>query len=139
LGAVKYDTSKPLRTFDSAYDLTNAGIAIGASGFSLSNLDAVKATMNAGDTMVVVDAANAIKGTGGATLKDFTKQNAGAAIAFENKIDGTVLTFAGTHQDTLEQNDAKTQILYKVGDKNVNAVTFDGEVTWNDRQGAEGR
>ena len=130
LGAVKYDTSKSVRTFDNSYDLT--GATIDASGFSLSNLKDVKATMNAGDTMVVVDATKAIKGSGDATLKEFTKQNAGAAIAFADKIDSTALTFAGTHQDTLEQDDAKTQILYKVGDKNVNAVTFNGEVTWNE-------
>ena len=130
LGAVKYDTSKSVRTFDNSYDLT--GATIDASGFSLSYLKDVKATMNAGDTMVVVDATKAIKGSGDATLKEFTKQNAGAAIAFADKIDSTALTFAGTHQDTLEQDDAKTQILYKVGDKNVNAVTFNGEVTWNE-------
>ena len=130
IGSVAYDTSKAVRTFGNGDDLTAA--AIDASGFSLSNLDTVKADMKAGDTMVIVDAAKAIKGTGGATLKDFAKQNAGDAIKFSDKIAETVLTFSGTHQDTLEQNDAKTQIIYKVGDKIVSDVAFDGSVTWND-------
>jgi len=130
IGAMAYDTSKAVREFGSGDDLT--GAAIDASGFSLSNLDTVKADMKAGDTMVIVDAAKAIKGTGGATLKDFAKQNAGDAIKFSDKIAETVLTFSGTHQDTLEQNDAKTQIIYKVGDKIVSDVAFDGSVTWND-------
>jgi len=130
IGSVAYDTSKAVRTFGNGDDLTAA--AIDASGFSLSNLDAVKATMNAGDTMVVVDATEAVKGTGGAALQEFAKQNAGAPVDFSDKIDSTVLTFSGTHQDTLEQNEAKTQIVYKVGDKNVEAVTLDGSVTWDD-------
>ena len=130
LGNVAFEKDGILREFKNAYDLTNADID--ATGFAVSN--AATATMNAGDTMVVVDAANAIKGAGEETrtLKDFATQNAGDAIAFTDAVDGTVLTFAGVHQDTLEQNEAKTQIIYKVGDKNVNAVTFAGEVAWND-------
>ena len=130
LGSVAYTKDGTARAFDSTYDLTNADIT--ATDFSISN--AATATMNAGDTMVIVDATNAIKGTGTATLKEFTKQNAGDAIAFEDKIDETVLTFSGTHQDTLEQNSAKTQIVYKVGDKNVSDVKFDGNVEWNDSE-----
>ena len=131
IGSVAYDTSKAVRTFGNGDDLTAA--AIDASGFSLSNLDAVKAAMNAGDTVVVVDATEAVKGTGGAALQEFAKQNAGAPVDFSDKIDSTVLTFSGTHQDTLEQNDAKTQIVYKVGDKIVSDVVLDGEVKWEDR------
>ena len=129
IGAVDYDTTKAVRTFDSTYDLT--GATINADGFSFSN--ATTATMNAGDTMVVVDATNAIKADGEATktLKDFETKTM-TPIDFSDDISGTVLTFAGKHTDTLEQNEAKTQIVYKVGDKNVEAVTLDGSVTWDD-------
>ena len=123
LGA--FDASKAARSFGSGDDLRSA--TINAEGFSISNLDATKASV------VVVDATNAIKDdSSGATLKKFEKQNVGDAVAFEDKIAETVLTFSGTHQDALEQNDAQTQIVYKVGDKNVTGVKFDGEVAWSD-------
>ena len=124
LGA--FDAAKAARSFGSGDDLT--GATINADGFSISNLDAAK------ESIVVVDATNAVKDASGATLKAFTKQDVGDPVAFADQIDGTVLTFSGTHQDTLEQNDAKTQILYKVGDKNVSGVKFDGSVTWNDSE-----
>ena len=129
LGSVAYEKGGTARTFNNSYDLTNADIT--ATGFSLSN--ATTATMNAGDTMVVVDATNAIKADGEATktLKDFETKTM-TPIDFSDDISGTVLTFAGKHTDTLEQNKAKTQIVYKVGDKNVEAVTLDGSVTWDD-------
>ncbi|MBQ8919001.1 MAG: hypothetical protein IJ056_02685, partial [Acidaminococcaceae bacterium] len=124
LGA--FDAAKAARSFGSGDDLT--GATINADGFSISNLDAAK------ESVVVVDATNAVKDASGATLKAFTKQDVGDPVAFADQIDGTVLTFSGTHQDTLEQNDAKTQILYKVGDKNVSGVKFDGSVTWDDSE-----
>ena len=127
LGTVAFVKDGTARSFDNAYDLTAANI--NADNFALEDKTV---TMNSGDEMVIVDATNAIKGTDGATLKEFAKQNAGDAIAFEDKIARTVLTFSGTHQDTLEQDEARTQILYKVGDKNVTGVKFDGEVAWSD-------
>ena len=130
LGSVTFTKDGTVRSFDNSYNLTVADFT--TTGFSISN--AATATMNAGDTMVVVDAVNAIKGTGDATLKDFATQNAGDAIAFTDQIDGKALTLSGTHQDTLEQNTDKNQILYKVGDKNVNKATFTGEVAWNDSE-----
>ncbi len=130
LGSVAFTKDGTVRSFDNSYNLTVADFT--TTGFSISN--AATATMNAGDTMVVVDAVNAIKGTGDATLKDFATQNAGDAIAFTDQIDGKALTLSGTHQDTLEQNTDKKQILYKVGDKNVNKATFTGEVAWNDSE-----
>jgi len=126
LGA--FDASQAARSFGSGDDLKAA--AIDASGFSASNLDT--ATMNAGDTIVVVDAAKAIANSKGETLQGDALLKTMDAINFSDSIDGTVLTFAGKHTDTLEQNSAKTQIVYKVGDKNVETVTFDGSVTWND-------
>ena len=128
LGSVAFTKDGTVRSFDNSYNLTGADFT--TTGFSISN--AATATMNAGDTMVVVDATNAIANAKGETLKGFNKQNTGEAIAFEDKIAETVLTFSGTHQDTLEQNDAKTQIVYKVGDKNVTDVKFDGGVMWSD-------
>ena len=130
LGSVAFTKDGTVRSFDNSYNLTGADFT--TTGFSISN--AATATMNAGDTMVVVDAVNAIKGTGDATLKDFTTTNAGDAIAFTDQIEGKALTLSGTHQDTLEQNEAKNQILYKVGDKNVTAAIFTGEVAWNDSE-----
>ena len=119
------------RAFKNDYDLTNAAITA-ASDISVSNTEA----MNPGDTMVVVDATNAIKVAGKEkqTLKDFATINAGKAIAFTDQIEGKALTLSGTHQDTLEQNGDKNQILYKVGEKNVTAATFTGEVAWNDSE-----
>jgi len=130
LGSVAFTKDGTVRSFDNSYNLTVADFT--TTGFGISN--ASTATMNAGDTMVIVDAVNAIKGTGNATLKDFTTTNAGDAIAFTDQIEGKALTLSGTHQDTLEQNEAKNQILYKVGDKNVTAAIFTGEVAWNDSE-----
>ncbi|MBR1495012.1 MAG: hypothetical protein IJ601_08220 [Acidaminococcaceae bacterium] len=122
LGA--FDASQAARSFGSGDDLRSA--TINAGGFSISNLDATKSSV------VVLDATNAVAGSDGATLKEFATQNVGDALPFQEKIDDTVLTFSGTHQDALEQNDAKTQIVYKVGNKNVTDVKFDGEVAWSD-------
>ena len=122
LGA--FDASQAARSFGSGDDLRSA--TINAGGFSISNLDATKSSV------VVLDATNAVAGSDGATLKEFATQNVGDALPFQEKIDDTVLTFSGTHQDALEQNDAKTQIVYKVGNKNVTDVKFDGDVAWSD-------
>ena len=122
LGA--FDASQAARSFGSGDDLRSA--TINAGGFSISNLDATKSSV------VVLDATNAVAGSDGATLKEFATQNVGDALPFQEKIDDTVLTFSGTHQDALEQNDAKTQILYTVGNKNVSDVKFDGAVAWSD-------
>ena len=126
LGSVAYTKGGKAREFDSTYDLTTA--TINAEAFSITN---PTATMNAGDTMIVVDATQAIKGTGTATLKSFATKTMDP-LDFSDAISGTVLTFAGKHTDTLEQNSEKTQIVYKVGDKNVETVTLNGSVTWND-------
>ena len=116
-----------VRSFDNSYNLTGAGFT--TTGFNISN--ASTATMNVGDTMVVVDAVNAIKVAGEATrtLQDFITTNAGDAIAFTDQIEGKALTLSGTHQDTLEQNADKNQIIYKVGDKVVNKATFTGALS----------
>ena len=121
------------RPFKNDYDLTNADITV-ASGISVSNTEA----MNPGDTMVVVDATNAIKVAGKEkqTLKDFATAPAPITVAFKDeKVDGKELTFEGTHNDTLSLNDDKNKVLYTVGDKEVNkTITFTGEVTWNDSE-----
>ena len=129
LGEVTFNTAKAAREFGNAYDLTAADID--ATNFKIK--DAETAVMNAGEEMIVLDATNAIKADGEATktLKDFETKTM-TPIDFSDDISGTVLTFAGKHTDTLEQNEAKTQIVYKVGDKNVSDVKFDGNVTWDD-------
>ena len=133
LGTVKYDTSKAVRSFGNAYDLTNAGID--ATAFKLSNLDDVKASMKTGDTMVIVDAAKAIANAKGETLQGFTVTPEPMTVDFKDeKVDGKELTFEGTHKDTLSLNDKKTQVVYKVGEKEVNKATFTGEVAWNDSE-----
>ena len=127
LGKVTFNTTKAAREFGNAYDLTAADID--ATNFKIK--DAEIAAMNAGEEMIVLDATKAIKGTGTATLKDFDTKSM-TPIDFSDDISGTVLTFAGNHTDTLEQNAAKTQIVYKVGDKNVETVTLNGSVKWDD-------
>ncbi|MDY6291910.1 MAG: ESPR-type extended signal peptide-containing protein [Succiniclasticum sp.] len=122
LGA--FDASKAARSFGSGDDLRSA--TINAGGFSISNLDATKSSV------VVLDATNAIANNKGETLQGDTLLKTMDPVEFSDPIDGTVLTFAGKHTDTLEQNAKKTQIVYKVGDKNVNDVKFDGEVAWDD-------
>ena len=120
------------REFKNDYDLTNAAITV-ASGITISNTEA----MNTGDTMVVVDATDAIKVVGEATrtLQDFATAPAPITVAFKDeKVDGKELTFEGTHNDTLSLNDDKNKVLYTVGDKNVNKATFTGEVAWNDSE-----
>ena len=127
LGKVTFNTAKAAREFGNAYDLTAADID--ATNFKIK--DAETAAMNAGEEMIVLDATKAIKGTGTAALKDFDTKSM-TPIDFSDDISGTVLTFAGNHTDTLEQNAAKTQIVYKVGDKNVETVTLNGSVKWDD-------
>ena len=122
LGA--FDASQAARSFGSGDDLRSA--TINAGGFSISNLDATKSSV------VVLDATNAIANNKGETLQGDTLLKTMDPVEFSDPIDGTVLTFAGKHTDTLEQNAKKTQIVYKVGDKNVNDVKFDGEVAWDD-------
>ena len=122
LGA--FDASQAARSFGSGDDLRSA--TINAGGFSISNLDATKSSV------VVLDATNAVANNKGETLQGDTLLKTMDPVEFSDPIDGTVLTFAGKHTDTLEQNAKKTQIVYKVGDKNVNDVKFDGEVAWDD-------
>ena len=122
LGA--FDASQAARSFGSGDDLRSA--TINAGGFSISNLDATKSSV------VVLDATNAVANNKGETLQGDTLLKTMDPVEFSDPIDGTVLTFAGKHTDTLEQNAKKTQIVYKVGDKNVNEVKFDGEVAWDD-------
>ena len=121
LGSMAFTKDGTVRSFDNTYDLTGAGIS--ATGFSISN--ASTAIMNTGDEMVVVDATNAI---GETKLQEFSKTE--KPVAFSDTIEGTILTFAGSRADSLEQNAAKTQIVYKVGDKNVETATLDGTVAW---------
>ena len=133
LSEVPYTKEGTARPFGNAYDLTNAGID--ATAFKLSNLDDVKASMKTGDTMVIVDAAKAIANAKGETLKGFTATPEPISVDFKDeKVDGKELTFEGTHKDTLSLNDKKTQVVYKVGEKEVNKATFTGEVAWNDSE-----
>ena len=133
LGSVAYTKGGTAREFGSAFDLT--AVDIDASGFGLSNLDTMKAGMNACDTMVIVDAAKAVAGNDGATLKGFTAEPDPIAVAFKDeKVDGKALTFEGNHTDTLSLNEKKTQVVYKVGEKEVNQIAFTGEVEWNENE-----
>ncbi len=114
LGEVTFNTAKTAREFGNAYDLTTADI--NATNFTIK--DAATTAMNAGEEMIVLDATDAIN----SIAVDFT----------DEKVDGKELTFEGTHKDTLSLNDKKTQVVYKVGEKEVNKATFTGEVAWND-------
>ena len=132
LGEVAFNTEKAAREFGNAYDLTAADID--ATGFAIK--DAETATMNAGEEMIVLDATKAIAGTGTKKLKGFTATPDPISVAFKDeKIDGKELTFEGTHEDILSLNDESTQVVYKVGEKEVNkAIAFTGEVAWNDSE-----
>ena len=129
LGEVTFNTAKTAREFGNAYDLTTADI--NATNFTIK--DAATTAMNAGEEMIVLDATDAIKKADGTALKGFTDEPGSIAVDFtDEKVDGKELTFEGTHKDTLSLNDKKTQVVYKVGEKEVNKATFTGEVAWND-------
>ena len=132
LGEVTFNTAKAAREFGNAYDLTAADID--ATGFAIK--DAETATMNAGEEMIVLDATKAIKKADGTALKGFTDEPGSIAVDFtDKKVDGKELTFEGTHVDTLSLNNESTQVVYKVGEKEVNkSITFTGEVAWNDSE-----
>ena len=131
LGEVAFNTAKAAREFGNAYDLTTADI--NATNFTIK--DAAATAMNAGEEMIVLDATDAIKKADGTALKGFTDEPGSIAVDFtDEKVDGKELTFEGTHKDTLSLNDKKTQVVYKVGEKEVNKATFTGEVAWNDSE-----
>ena len=131
LGEVTFNTAKTAREFGNAYDLTTADI--NATNFTIK--DAATTAMNAGEEMIVLDATDAIKKADGTALKGFTDEPGSIAVDFtDEKVDGKELTFEGTHKDTLSLNDKKTQVVYKVGEKEVNKATFTGEVAWNDSE-----
>lgn len=131
LGKVTFNTTKAAREFGNAYDLTTADI--NATNFTIK--DAAATAMNAGEEMIVLDATDAIKKADGTALKGFTAEPGSIAVDFtDKKVDGKELTFEGTHKDTLSLNDKKTQVVYKVGEKEVNKATFTGEVAWNDSE-----
>ena len=131
LGEVTFNTAKAAREFGNAYDLTTADID--ATNFTIK--DAATTAMNAGEEMIVLDATDAIKKADGTALKVFTDEPGSIAVDFKDeKVDGKELAFEGTHKDTLSLNDKKTQVVYKVGEKEVNKATFTGEVAWNDSE-----
>ena len=131
LGKVTFNTTKAAREFGNAYDLTTADI--NATNFTIK--DAAATAMNAGEEMIVLDATDAIKKADGTALKGFTDEPGSIAVDFKDeKVDGKELTFEGTHKDTLSLDDKKTQVVYKVGEKEVNKATFTGEVAWNDSE-----
>ena len=116
LGEVTFNTAKTAREFGNAYDLTTADI--NATNFTIK--DAATTAMNAGEEMIVLDATDAIKKADGTALKGFTDEPGSIAVDFtDEKVDGKELTFEGTHKDTLSLNDKKTQVVYKVGEKEV--------------------
>lgn len=108
------------RTFDNTYDLTGAAISV-ADSFNYNGV-----AMDAGATMTMVDASDAIK-SGGKALTAYTKDFAG--VTFNDKVTDN-LTLAGTHDDTLSTNDASTKLVYTVGAKNVNNATMSGAIDW---------
>ena len=121
------------RTFDSEHDVSNATITATNLGFADTS------PMEAGDTMTIVDATDAITyAASGQTLKDFDTVTY-SDVAFTDTItDPTnssttdTIAFAGKHTDTLSLNAAKTKLIYTVGDKVVDTATLSGPITWSD-------
>ena len=114
------------RSFGSGVNLTGATYTN-----NLAFSTASKKNMASGTSMVILDATEAVA-VSGATLPAFTAQT--YQENFDDPITGKVLTLSGTHTDTLALNTAQTQLIYTVGDQNVNKAAFNGEVTWDNSQ-----
>ena len=133
LGDVKFVKDGTARFLDGRFDVRNADID--AAGFKMT-ADSMK-TVNAGDTMTVVDAEDAIKAKGAtATLKTFTGEGVTGGVkkydvAFSDDVTAN-LNLSGIHTDTLSQNAEQTKLTYTVGEKKVSEATMTGELAWQD-------
>ena len=111
------------RAFGSGDNLTGATITN-----NLAFSDESKNSMQSGQSMVILDATNAVA-VGGATLPDFGPITYDET--FSDAIGGKVVTLSGTHTDTLALNSSNTQLTYTVGDMQVSDAKFDGNITWD--------
>ena len=133
LGDVKFVKDGTARILDGRFDVRNADID--ADGFKMT--DASMKGVEAGDTMTVVDAKDAIKAKGAtATLKTFTGEGVTGGVkkydvAFSDDVTAN-LNLSGIHTDTLSQNAEKTKLIYTVGEKKVSEAPFAGELAWKD-------
>ena len=115
------------RTFDSSYDATGATITTEGLAFTNSSV------MEAGDSMTILNASNAIKDGSNHALPVFTTQKTSFVVGFTDKVTDKGLTFKGTHTDTLSND--QTKMVYTVGNKVVSgddAAALTGSITWND-------
>ncbi len=115
------------RTFDSSYDATGATITTEGLAFTNSSV------MEAGDSMTILNASNAIKDGSNHALPVFTTQKTSFVVGFTDEVTDKGLTFKGTHTDTLSND--QTKMVYTVGNKVVSgddAAALTGSITWND-------
>ncbi|MBQ5344200.1 MAG: hypothetical protein J6F33_03275, partial [Acidaminococcaceae bacterium] len=118
LGEAKFVANGTVAKYGNEYDLTAA--AINADGLKFTEgQDAMKA----GAVMTVVDATGAVK-SGGASLVEFAGKT--YEVDFTDAIEDTVVTLTGKHTDTLSQDEARTKLIYTVGDRNVATAAFEG-------------
>ena len=133
LGDVAFVKDGTARDLDGRFDVRNADID--ADGFKMT--DASMKGVEAGDTMTVLDAEDAIKAKGAtATLKEFTGEGVTGGVkkydvAFSDSVTGN-LTLSGTRTDTLSQNAEKTKLTYTAGEKKVSEAAMTGELAWKD-------
>ena len=125
LGNVEFVKDGTARSLDGGFDVKNAGIDADNLQMTAESMKSV----NAGDSMTVVDAEGAIKAKGAtATMKAFTDKT--YDVAFSDGVTAR-LNLGGTHTDTLSQNAARTKLTYTVGEKKVSDAAFGGELAWS--------
>ena len=125
LGNVEFVKDGTARSLDGGFDVKNAGIDADNLQMTAESMKSV----NAGDSMTVVDAEGAIKAKGAtATMKAFTDKT--YDVAFSDGVTAR-LNLSGTHTDTLSQNAARTKLTYTVGEKKVSDAAFGGELAWS--------
>ena len=141
LGGITFAAGTKARTFDNTFDLTAAPIVASDDLFTSES----RPLMETGDTMTLVDATGAIKNTSNETLSTF---NGGTSKSYVVNFTDTIksnsiiksdsIKFAGTHTDTLSQEDdtatstKKSLLKYEVGAKMVTKATLSGAIDWRD-------
>lgn len=127
LNQITFANGETARSFGNMYDMTAAEVETGTAADLFT--EASYAAMKTGNSMVLVDAENAIKDDANHTLKAFTKKEYN--YDFSNKA-ADHLTIAGKRTDTLEQDAAQTKLVYTVGEQNAEKATLAGSLVWID-------
>jgi len=121
LGEVAFSNGSTARKFCPADDLTEAEIDAGNLSFT--------SAMTPGESMVIVDASDAVKDGDGHALAEFADRE------YKTAFDDTVtdnLQLAGNRTDLLEQDDSRTRLTYTVGEKLVENAAMKGGIAWKE-------